>query len=64
MNMKKLDKSVLKLWYSRAVIISLVLIGMFASVAVILIFAEAPSNVTLAILLGAGSLDALLLLLL
>ena len=61
MNMKKLDKSVLKLWYSRAVIISLVLIGMFASVAVILIFAEAPSNVMLAILLGAGSLDGLLL---
>ena len=61
MELKKLDKSVLKLWYSRAVLISLVLMGMFASVAVILIFAEAPSNVMLAILLGAGSLDGLLL---
>lgn len=62
MEMKRLDKSVLKLWYIRAAIVSLALIGVFTSVAAILIATGAPSDVTLAVLLGVGIPVALLLL--
>ena len=61
MELKKLNKSVLKLWYIRATIVSLALIGVFLSVAVILTATQAPSNVTLAVLLGIGIPVALLL---
>ena len=54
MELKKLDKSVLRLWYVRAAIISLVLVGIIASTAVILNAAEATNDVTLAVLLGVG----------
>ncbi len=61
MELKKLDKSVLKLWYIRAAIGSLALIGVFASVAVILYATGASSDVTLSVLLGVGIPFALLL---
>ena len=61
MEMKKLDKSVLKLWYIHAGIISLLLVGAFAVAAVILFAAEATSEVTLAVLLGVGIPVVLLL---
>ena len=54
MELRKLDKSVLKLWYIRAAIASLVLIGIFAGAAVILMANEASVNVTFAVLLGIG----------
>ncbi len=54
MELKKLSKSVLKLWYIRAAIVSLALIGFFVSAIVILIAANAPSNVRLAVLLAVG----------
>ena len=52
MELKQLDKSVLKLWYVRAGIGALALLGVFASVAVILSAAGASGDVTLAICLG------------
>ncbi len=61
MKLKKLDKSVLKLWYIHAAIASLALIGVFATAAVILSTSEAPSDVTTAVLLGVGTLVILLL---
>jgi membrane protein YdbS with pleckstrin-like domain len=61
MELKKLNKNVLKLWYIRAAIISLALIGSFVSAIVILNVAEAPSNVRLAVLLAVGIPDLLLL---
>ena len=61
MELKKLDKSVLKLWYIRAAIGSLALIGIIASVAVILNATDAPSDVTRAVLLGVGIPVVLLL---
>ena len=54
MELKKLDKSVLKLWYIRAAILALALIGVIASAVVILFAAGAPSNVKLAVLLAVG----------
>lgn len=54
MKMNKLDKSVLKLWYIRAVIGALALVGAVVSVLAILIATEAPGNVKLAALLGVG----------
>lgn len=60
--MKKLDKRVLLLWYIRAVIASLPLIGSIATVAVILGATEVPKNVALAVLLGVSVLVILLLL--
>lgn len=54
MELKKLNKSVLKLWYIRAVIVSLALVGVYTSATVILSAADAPDNVTLAVLLGVG----------
>lgn len=61
MELKKLDKSVLKLWYVRAVIVSLVLVGVFSSAAVILNGTGASNDVTLAVLLGVGIPVGLLL---
>ena len=61
MQLKKLDRSVLKLWYIRAAIVALALVGIFTSTAVILNAAEASKNVTLAVLLGVGMLAALLI---
>ena len=54
MQLKKLEKSVLKLWYIRAAILSLALLGVFISAAVILTVTEAPRDVMLAVLLGVG----------
>lgn len=61
MELKKLDKSVLKLWYIRASITALALIGVFAGAAVILVAAGASGAVRLAVLLGVGIPIALLL---
>ena len=54
MELHKLDKSVMKLWYIRAGIASLALVGLWISVLVTLIAAEVPGNVTLAVSLGVG----------
>ena len=54
MKLSKLDKSVLKLWYIRAAIWSLALLGVVASAAVILVVTAASDNVTAAVLLGVG----------
>ena len=61
MKLKKLDKSVLKLWYIRAAIGSLALVGVFTSTSVILNATGASSDVTLAVLTGVGIPVALLL---
>ena len=61
MELKKLDKNVLKLWYIRAAIGALALVGVFASAAVILNTTGASGDVTLAVLLGVGIPVALLL---
>ncbi len=61
MELKKLDKSVLKLWYIRVAIVALALIGAFITLAVVLITSGVPTGVTLVVLLAAGILDALLL---
>ena len=61
MELKKLDKRVLKLWYIHAAIASLALVGLFTSVTAILIAAGAPGNVKLAVLLGVGIPVVLLL---
>ena len=61
MELKKLDKSVLKLWYIRAAIGSLALTGVFTSAAVILNATGAPGDVTLAVLFGVGIPVVLLL---
>lgn len=61
MELKKLNKSVLKLWYIRAIIGSLALVGVFTSAAVILNATGAPSAVTLAVLIGVGIPVVLLL---
>ena len=61
MELKKLDKRVLKLWYIRAGIGSLALMGALVSAAVILSATGAAGDIMLAVLLGAGILVALLL---
>ena len=61
MELKKLNKSVLKLWYIHAAIESLALLGIFTSAAVILNATGASGNVTLAVLIGIGIPVALLL---
>ena len=61
MELKKLDKSVLKLWYIRAAIASLTLMGVFISMAVILNISEASNNVMLTVLLVVGIPVVLLL---
>lgn len=54
MQMNQLDKSVLKLWYIRAAIGAMALVGVMIGVFVILLAAEAVGNVMLAVLLGVG----------
>lgn len=61
MELKKLDKSVLKLWYVRAAIISLLLIGFFAGLIIVLIATDVPIDVTLAVSAAVGVLVVLLL---
>ena len=61
MELKKLDKRVLELWYIRAAIGSLALLGAFTSAAVILNLTGASRDVTLAVLLGVGVPVVLLL---
>ena len=61
MELKKLDKSVLKLWYIRAAIGALALIGVLVSAIAILTATGATSNVMFAVLLGVGIVVALLL---
>ena len=61
MELKKLNKSVLKLWYIRAAIGALAMMGAMGFVLVALLAAEAPNNVTLAVALGVGIPVALLL---
>jgi len=61
MKMNKLDKSVLKLWYIRAAIGALALVGVVASVLVILLATGASSNVTLTVSLSVGIPVVLLL---
>ncbi|MBR2616346.1 MAG: PH domain-containing protein [Clostridia bacterium] len=54
MELKRLNKRVLKLWYIRAAIVSLALFGVLSGVAVILLAKGASSKVSLAILVGLG----------
>jgi membrane protein YdbS with pleckstrin-like domain len=54
MELKKLDKGVLKLWYARASITSLILLGIVTGTAIILYANKAPANLTLAVLLAVG----------
>ena len=61
MELKKLDKSVLKLWYIRAAIVSLALVGVLTSVAVIMNATGASSDAMLAVLLVIGIPVVLLL---
>ena len=61
MELNRLDKAVLKLWYIRAVIGSLVLLGVFASAAVVLNASGASGDVTLAVLISVGIPVAILL---
>lgn len=61
MELKKLDRRVLKLWYIRAAMLSLVLIGVFAVVAALMIAAEAPDGVVPIVLLGIGIPDSFFL---
>ena len=62
LELKKLKKSVLLLWYIRAAIGALALVGIFTSVAVILNATGTPDGVMLAVLLGVGIPVALLVL--
>ena len=61
MELKKLDKSALKLWYVRAAIISLLLIGFFAGLIIVLIATDVPIDVILAVSAAVGVLVVLLL---
>lgn len=54
MELKKLDKRVLKLWYIHAAIASLVPAAVFAIAAVILYSMEASDEITFAVLLSVG----------
>ena len=54
MKMNKLDKSVLKLWYIRAAMGALALVGVVVGVFAILLATEAPSNVMLTVSLSVG----------
>ena len=54
MELKKLNKRVLKLWYIRAAITSLALAGVFAAAAVILAASGASGDITLVVLSGVG----------
>lgn len=61
MEMNKLDKSVLKLWYIRASIGALILVGIAVSVLVILLATEVSTKVILAVSLSAEIPTILLL---
>lgn len=61
MELKKLDKSVIKLWYIRAAIVALSLIGAFISALVILNIAGASADVKFAVLSVVGIPVVLLL---
>ena len=61
MEMNKLDKSVLKLWYIRAAIGALALVGVAVSVLVILLSTGASGNVMLTVSLSVGIPVVLLL---
>ena len=61
MELKKLDKSVLKLWYIRAAIGAAVLLGLFVGAVIVLISMEVSSDIILAVLLAAGIPELLLL---
>lgn len=54
MEMNRLNKSVLKLWYIRATIAALALVGFVIGVLVILLAAEVAGNVMLAVSLSVG----------
>ena len=54
MKMNKLDASVLKLWYIRAAIVSLILIGAAVGVAIALFATDASVPVIIAVSLGSG----------
>ncbi len=54
MELKRLDKRVLKLWYVRAGIVSLALLGIYAGLTAILNAAGVSGDVMLAVLLGVG----------
>lgn len=60
MELKQLDKAVLKLWYVRASIVSLALLWIPASAAIILWASGASGKVTLSVLLGLGITAVLL----
>jgi|GEM_PF-1147942 len=60
MEMKKLDKSVLKLWYARAAIAALALIGVIVSALVIMSATGAESDVILTVLCLVGIPDLLI----
>ena len=61
MKMNKLDKSVLKLWYIRALIGTLLLIGVVIGVLVVLLATEVPNNIMLAVMLSVGALIFLII---
>ena len=61
MELKKLDRNVLKLWYIRASAGALALVGLFVGVAVILNASGASGDVMLAVLSAVGIPVALLL---
>ena len=63
MKLNKLDKSVLKLWYTRAAFWAILLAGSFAGTVAILVFSEAPADVFSAVCLSVG-IPVLLLLVL
>ena len=54
MQLKKLDKRVLKLWYIHAAIAAVALVGVIVSAAVILAVSGASADVALAVMLGIG----------
>lgn len=61
MELKRLNKRVLQLWYLHAAITSLAPVGVFVGAAIILKLTGASSKVTLAVLIGIGIPVALLL---
>lgn len=61
MELRKLDKRVLTLWYIRAAIGSLALVGVFISALVVLNVTDAPGDVSLAVLIAVGIFIAPLL---
>lgn len=61
MELKKLNKNVLKLWYIKASLITLVLVGIFTSIFSILIATGVPNDVVLGVVLAVGIPIALLI---